>query len=158
MHKIFFCIRDSFASFKEFDNTFSVLHFREKIIQLMDGKTEGTLAIAFSSRRNLSGQFTAFQSLWWYRRYNGKTCEQNSNQLWIAQQSLVFDIITSNIDHWKYIWAHFRTTIALISSYTRAIIKYARITIHRETKGLDDPLFKQLKRFFGFIGLDKRAL
>ena len=72
--------------------------------------------------------------------------------------SLVFDIITSNIDHWKCIWAHFRTTIALISSYTRAIIKYAKIAIHRETKGLDDPLFKQLKRFFGFIELDKRAL
>ena len=52
-------IRDSFASFKEFDNTFLVLHFDRKIVQLMDGKTASRLAIALSSPYNLSRQFTA---------------------------------------------------------------------------------------------------
>ena len=44
------------------------------------------------------------------------------------------------------------------TSHTRAIIKYASNAFRGETKGPDDPLFKQLKRFFGFIDLDKKTV
>ena len=52
-------IRGAFSLFKEFTNTFLVVHFDGKIIQLMDGITEDRLAIALSSLCNLPGQFIA---------------------------------------------------------------------------------------------------
>lgn len=160
-------IRETFSSFKEFTNTFLVLHFDGKIIQLFDGKTEDRLAIAVSSPCNLAGQFLASPAI---SDGTGDTMAKCVYKI-VADfnlietiQALVFDTTASNTGRWKgsstlleamldrpLLWLACRHHIPEL------FIKHANIAIRGESKGPEDSLFKEFKKLFGFINLEERT-
>ena len=161
-------IRDSFSSFKDFTDTFLVLHFDGKIIMLMDKKTEDRLAIAVSSPGNLSGQFIASPAI---SNGTGDTMAKcvfkivNDYQLIDSVHALVFDTTASNTGKWSGASTIFGLMLerpllwlACRHHVCELFIKHANIAIRGETKGPDDPLFKELQKLFSFIDLDKRTL
>ena len=97
-------LRSTFATFKQFQDTFLVLHWDGKIIQLMDGKTEDRLTIAVSSPCNLSGQFIASPAI---AEGTGDTMAKcvfkimNDFELIESVGALVFDTTASNTDQWR---------------------------------------------------------
>ena len=97
-------LRSTFAAFKQFQDTFLVLHWDGKIIQLMDGKTEDRLAIAVSSFCNLSGQFIASPAI---AEGTGDTMAKcvfkimNDFELIESVGALVFDTTASNTGQWR---------------------------------------------------------
>ena len=148
-------IRDSFSSFKDFNDTFLVFHFDGKIIKLMDGKTEDRLAIAVSSPGNLSGQFIASPAI---SDGHGDTMAKcvfkvaSDYQLIHSIQALVFDTTASNTGKWRGSSTKFELMLgrpllwlACRHHVPELFIKHANIAIRGETKGPDDPLFKEFK-------------
>lgn len=161
-------IRETFSSFKEFTNTFLVLHFDGKIIQLMDGKTEDRLAIALSSPCNLSGQFISSPAI-----PNGcgdtmaKCVYKVVSELGLLSSvhALVFDTTASNTGRLKGSSTLFEAMLdkailwlACRHHIPELFIKHANIAIRGESKGPDDTLFKDFKNFFSFIEVTKWSI
>ena len=159
-------IRGTFSSFKEFTNTFLLVHFDGKIIQLMDGITEDRLVIALSSPCNLPGQFIASPAM---SDGTGDTMARcvygviNDLGLLDGVQALVFDTTASNTGRWNGSSTLFGAMVerpllwlACRHHISELFIKHANIEIRGESKGPDDSLFKEFKKFFGFINLDIR--
>ena len=147
------------------------MHFDGKIIKLMDKKTEDRLAIAVSSPGNLSGQFIASPAI---SNGTGDTMAKcvfkivNDYQLIDSVQALVFDTTAGNTGKWSGNCGNSticgimleRPLLWLACRYhvCELFTKHANIAIRGETKRPDDPLFKELQKFFGFIDLDKMTL
>ena len=159
-------IRHPFAFFGEFDNTFLILHLDEKIIQLMYGKTDDGLAIALSSQCSLSGKFVASPAI---SDGTGDTVTKcviklvKDFELLVDVHAFVFDTTASNTEQWKRSSTIFVTMLeqpllwlACRHNIPELFIKHPSIATRGETKGSDDTLFKEFKRFFGFI--DKRTV
>ena len=81
-----------------------VLHFDRNIVQLMDGKTEGRLAIALSSPCNISRQIIVSPTISDGSEDAIAKCllqVVNEFKLLDGIPALVFDIATSNTGQWK---------------------------------------------------------
>ena len=161
-------LRSTFATFKQFQDTFLVLHWDGKIIQLMDGKTEDRLAIAVSSPCNLSGQFIASPAI---AEGTGDTMAKcifkimNDFELIESVGALVFDTTASNTGQWRGSATLFEVMLqrsllwlACRHHIPELFIKHANTAILSPSKGPDGSLFMEFKAFFGFINLDNRTV
>ena len=147
-------IREKIQNFKTIGNseTFLLLHWDGKIIQLLSGHTGGRIAIAISSPNKISGQFLASPAIPDGTGDSMANCVVNKMSEFMLLddvEAIVFDTTASNTGEWSGIVALFEGILgramlwlACRHHFPELFIKHANTAVRGSSNGPDDQLFK----------------
>lgn len=153
---------------KEQSDTFVVMHWDGKIIQLLDGTIEDRLAVAISSPNEIPGQFLASPII---PDGTGLSMANAVHQIGEEYglnkkaEAMVFDTTASNTGQYQGSVTRYEVLVgralfwlACRHHIAELHVKHANELLRGPSDGPDDKLFKKFKEVFPTLSIDERML